>query len=152
MAEYIYSKFKEELWSTDFTTHTIKCVLVNLGASNANVPAKDATAPAYADITTPNKGGSGGVPITQQLPYSAPFEGGVFDTTDPSTTFSAVSPTGGTAASCDGIAIYSDTHASKRLMAIIEIGSTINFTNGNVVVTWDNSTSMNGQTGGIFAL
>ena len=151
---YIYSTFKQERLrgDSDITAHTIRCVLVDSGgAGNPNLPAVNAADPRYTDIGANDQGGDGTTPQTQEI-TSKTFIGGVFDG-PATTTFTSISGAGPTTATtADAIVVYDDTDAAKRLMCVVNIGSTVNFTGGNVVVDWDDATSMNGQTGGIFAL
>lgn len=156
MTEYIYNKFKEECLEQvggGVSGNTYKAVLVDLGSSNANVPAVDAADPQYSDLSAANLGGDTGTPIVATL-SSVTMTAGVFDCSD-TTTFTAVIAGGGSASSADGIAIYDDDHADDRLMCIIDLPSTLTFVGSpgaNVVIDWDDTTSMNAETGGIFAL
>lgn len=154
MAEWIWSQFKKECLqqASVITGHTFKAVLVNRGGpTNTNLPTQHAANPVIGDILNANIGGNGTVAVAPTLPTDASsFNGGRFDTSDVSTPFASVAAgTGGFASSADGIVIYDSN--TGRLMAVIEISS-VTFTGGSVIVTWDNATSMNGQTGGIFAL
>ena len=152
---YIYSTFKQERLRGDagsIVSSTIRCALVDSGgAGNPNLPGVNAADPRYTDIAAVDQGGDGTTPQTQEITPKT-FNGGVFDG-GPTTTFTSISGSGPTTATtADAIVIYDDTSAAKRLMCVVNIGSTVNFTGGNVVVDWDDATSMNGQTGGIFAL
>lgn len=153
MAEYIYSKFKEEcMTGASISGNNFRAVLVNRGGSgNTNLPGQNDASPEYntGDVAVAVQGGAGGTPIVASI--TGTFTMGVFDASENTTTFAAVAASGGTAATADGILIYNDSHANKRLMCVIEI-PTVTFTGGDVVVDWDDATSMNGQTGGIFAL
>lgn len=151
MAEWIWNQFKEERLSgaSDISSDTFQAVLVlRGGASNTNLPPVDDSTPEISDIADANSGGNGTVKTTVTL-AGADFTAGRFDTSDLATTFPSIAAGGSTAATADGIVIFNST--DNRLMAVIEI-STITFTGSDVVVTWDNTTDMNGETGGIFAL
>lgn len=138
MASYIYYTFKEEcLDGTRVDDGTIAAHLCG------GVPAVDAADPVIGDVTD----GATGTTATPEL-TSPSFTSGVLDTTDDSTTFTGISGGG----PFTNLVVYKKTGTNAgRLMCNIDISS-VSATGGNIIVDWDDATSMNGETGGIFAL
>jgi hypothetical protein len=119
MASILYPSFKEGLMNKlyDLNTDTIKVALCS-----------DAQNAADTDITDKTVLG------TAVTLAGCSITGGVFDTTDAATTFSAVAA-GSTVVTAE---IYHDT--TGDLIASIDVTDTLT-NNGDIVITWDNGAS-----------
>lgn len=150
MASFLYNNFKEDLLDGTWNpaAGTITCVLAD--SATATIPAQDAATPVYSDLASAGLGqNSSDVVVTATL-GTPTYTDGVLDASTDTSTFTAVDGGGARVDSCNRIVIYQAT--TNILMGVIELGSAVTFTGGDVIVDWDDTTSMNGQTGGVFAI
>lgn len=120
MASALYPSFKEALMNKehDLNTDTIKAALVT-----DTYTAGDTTIANCSVV---------GVAVTLA---GTSITSGVFDTTDASTTFTAVAA-GSTVVA---VVIYNSS-ASDKLIAFIDITDTVT-NDGDIIITWDNGAS-----------
>ena len=150
MTNGIWNFYKEQCMDGSLPAQddgdVFKAILVN-GAGN--LPSLNDPNPTRSSISNLNVGGDGAGATIEPTLAGCTFTMGVFETTDNQTVFTAVTDHANTAAAADHVVVFNST--TTRLMCVIELGTTITFSGADVTVDWDDATSVNGQTGGIFA-